>query len=116
LAWLSKLLLWFPFRHFSSTFLANSFLPIKRFGSHTVPISVTGYGFVNVGKRSRIQLWTLMKEIYSAIECIFNVGASFYTRQEQRKWCNTRNRVLTRINRVRCAATQQYSAFEGTYM
>jgi hypothetical protein len=32
-----------------------------------------------VGKRSWIQLRTLLNESESLIECIFNVGASFHT-------------------------------------
>jgi hypothetical protein len=39
-----------------------------------------------VGKHDRIQLRTLLNKNNSVIECIFNIGASFYTTREQRKW------------------------------
>jgi hypothetical protein len=40
----------------------------------------------SVGKRDRIQLRTLLNKNDSVIECIFSVGASFYTYWEQREW------------------------------
>jgi hypothetical protein len=45
-----------------------------------------------VGKRSRIQLRTLLNKNDSVIECIFNAGASFYTTCEQRRWYKHKQR------------------------
>jgi hypothetical protein len=42
-----------------------------------------------VGKHSWIQLRTLLNKNNSVIECIFNVGASFYTTWEQRNKMHT---------------------------
>jgi hypothetical protein len=45
-----------------------------------------------VGKHGRIQLTILQNKNDSVIECIFNIGASFYTTWEQRRWYKQKQR------------------------